>query len=75
MVCPSMTRLPGTLTLGGERLAVDGVLLIAEHGQYDESPTGSIQYPKRRMFGEIVKVFEASGRVVPVFSDKHLEDD
>ena len=36
---------------------------------------GSIQYPKRRLFGEIVKVFEASGRVVPVFSDKHLEDD
>ena len=65
----------GALTLGGEKLAVDGVLLIAEHGRYDESPTGSIQYPKRRLFGEIVKVFEASGRVVPVFSDKHLEDD
>ncbi|MEX2174928.1 MAG: hypothetical protein WD872_11240 [Pirellulaceae bacterium] len=63
------------LTLGGEKLAVDGVLLIAEHGDYDESPTGSIQYPKRRLFGEIVKVFEASGRVVPVFCDKHLEDD
>jgi len=65
----------GALTLGGDKLAVDGVLLIAEHGKYDESPTGSIQYPKRRMFGEIVKVFEASGRVVPVFSDKHIEDD
>ncbi|HZN36340.1 MAG TPA: hypothetical protein VFB80_21070, partial [Pirellulaceae bacterium] len=59
------------LTLGGEKLAVDGVLLIAEHGKYPESETGSIQFPKRRMFGEIVKVFEKSGRVVPVFSDKH----
>jgi hypothetical protein len=65
----------GALTLGGERLAVDGVLLICEHGDYPRSETGSIEYPKRRLFGEIVKVFEKSGRVVPVFSDKHLEDD
>jgi len=63
------------LTLGGDKLAVDGVLMIAEHGKYPESETGSIQYPKRRLFGEIVKVFEKSGRVVPVFSDKHIEDD
>jgi hypothetical protein len=65
----------GALTLGGERLAVDGVLLICEHGDYPRSETGSIEYPKRRLFGEIVKVFEMSGLVVPVFSDKHLEDD
>jgi hypothetical protein len=63
------------LTLGGEKLAVDGVLLVCEHGNYPRSESGSIQYPKRRLFGEIIKVFEASGRVVPVFSDKHLEDD
>jgi len=65
----------GALTLGGDKLAVDGVLLICEHGDYPRSETGSIQHPKRRLFGEILKVFEASGRVVPVFSDKHLEDD
>ncbi len=62
------------LTLGGDKLAVDGVLLIAEHGQYPESPTGSIRYPKRRLFSEIVKVFRNSQRVVPVFCDKHLSD-
>ena len=72
---PIYDTVAGALTLGGDKLAVDGVLLIAEHGKYNESPTGSIQYPKRRLFGEIVKVFDASGRVVPVFSDKHLEDD
>jgi hypothetical protein len=72
---PLYDTIAGALTLGGEKLAVDGVLLVAEHGKYDESPTGSIQYPKRRMFAEIVKVFETSGRVVPVFSDKHIEDD
>ena len=62
------------LTLGGDKLAVDGVLMVAEHGEYPESEFGSIQHPKRRFFGEIVKVFDASGRVVPVFSDKHLAD-
>src|SRR5947207_13058290 len=65
----------GALTLGTGQLAVDGVLLICEHGDYPRSNTGSIQYPKRRLFGEIIKVFETTGRVVPVFSDKHLEDD
>lgn len=72
---PIYDSVGGALTLGGEKLAVDGVLLICEHGDYPRSATGSIEYPKRRLFGEIVKVFEKSGRVVPVFSDKHLEDD
>jgi hypothetical protein len=62
------------LTLGTGSLAVDGVLLVAEHGNYPRSSTTSIQYPKRRLFEEIVKVFEKSGRVVPVFCDKHLSD-
>lgn len=62
------------LTLGTGKLAVDGVLLIAEHGDYPKSKTDQTLYPKRRLFSEIVKVFKASGRVVPVFSDKHLAD-
>lgn len=62
------------LTLGTVKLAVDGVLLVAEHGQYESSKTGQKLYPKPRLFGEIVKVFKDSGRVVPVFSDKHLAD-
>jgi len=64
----------GALTAGGDTLAVDGVLLIAEHGSYPESDTGQIIYPKRRLFGEILEVFTAAGRVVPVFCDKHLAD-
>jgi hypothetical protein len=62
------------LTLGTGSLAVDGVFLVAEHGNYPRSATTSIQYPKRRLFEEIVKVFGKSGRVVPVFCDKHLSD-
>ncbi len=62
------------LTLGSGKLAVDGVLLIAEHGEYPISPTGNTQYPKRRFWEEVLKVFRATGRVVPVFIDKHLAD-
>lgn len=62
------------LTLGTGRLAVDGVLLIAEHGEYPKSPVGNTQYPKRRFWEATLKVFQDSGRVVPVFLDKHLAD-
>jgi len=64
----------GALTLGTGKLAVDGVLLVAEHGTYPLSETGNRQYPKRRMFEAVVKVFEASGQVVPIFHDKHIAD-
>ncbi|WP_152053778.1 hypothetical protein [Tautonia marina] len=62
------------LTLGTEELAVDGVLLVAEHGDYPFSATGNHQYPKRRFWDETLEVFRKSGRVVPVFIDKHLSD-
>jgi hypothetical protein len=62
------------LTLGTGRLAVDGVLLVAEHGDYPKSRTGNTQYPKRRFWDETLQVFRRSGRVVPVFVDKHLAD-
>jgi hypothetical protein len=62
------------LTLGTGKLAVDGVLLVAEHGDYPKSATGQTVYPKRRLFEPIVEVFQRSGRVVPLFIDKHLAD-
>ncbi len=60
------------LTLGGDKLAVDGVLLVAEHGDYPVNDKGQKLYPRRRLFGEIVDVFRDSRRAVPVFNDKHL---
>jgi hypothetical protein len=62
----------GALTLGGERLAVDGVLCVGEHGEYPKNDKGQILYPRRRFFEEVCKVFEKSKKSVPVFSDKHL---
>jgi hypothetical protein len=61
-----------TLTRGGKTLAVDGVLSIGEHGTYPKNPRRQILYPRRRFFEEITKVFRASKRTVPVFTDKHL---
>ncbi len=60
------------LTLGGDRLAVDGVLLIGEHGAYPSNDKEQTLYPRFEMFLKIVDVFRQSGRSVPVFNDKHL---
>jgi hypothetical protein len=64
-----------TLTLGHSNLAVDGVLIIAEHGLYPRTEKGQTLYPRHRFFERTVKVFEDSGRAVPVFNDKHLSTD
>lgn len=60
------------LTLGGSDLAVDGVVIIAEHGRYPKNEKGQTLYPRYEFFKRVVKVFERSGRSVPVFNDKHL---
>ena len=63
-----------TLTLGTGKLAVDGVLLVAEHGKYPKNSTGNTVYPKRQFFDAVQKVFRKTGQTVPVFVDKHLAD-
>ena len=60
------------LTLGGKELAVDGVLLIGEHGDYPQNEKGQQMYPRRYFFEQIYGVFASSGKAVPVFCDKHL---
>ena len=60
------------LTLGTNDLAVDGVVIIAEHGNYPSNDKGQRLYPRYEWFKKCVKVFEKSGRSVPVFNDKHL---
>jgi hypothetical protein len=63
------------LRCGGDQLAVDGVLIICEHGDYACNELGQILYPRFEWFQECVAVFEAAGRAVPIFSDKHLSYD
>ena len=72
---PSMKIYPTiaeALTLGGSKLAVDGVLLVAEHGNYPVNEKGQRLLPRYEFFQQIASVFRASGRSVPVFNDKHL---
>ena len=57
---------------GGDRLAVDGVVIICEHGDYPRNHKGQVLYPRFEFLEQVVDVFETSGRSVPVFNDKHL---
>jgi hypothetical protein len=72
---PSMKMYPTiaeALTLGGSKLAVDGIVVVGEHGKYARNEKGQTQYPRYEFFQEIFKVLKSSGRAVPIFNDKHL---
>ena len=60
------------LRCGGDKLAVDAVLLIGEHGVYPRNEKGQVLYPRYEFFEQCVDVFEKDGRSVPVYNDKHL---
>jgi hypothetical protein len=60
------------LRCGGDRLAVDAVLVIGEHGNYPRNDIGQRMYPRYQFFQQVVEVFKKDGRAVPVFNDKHL---
>ncbi len=60
------------LRLGGDKLAVDAVLLIVEHGDYPRNELGQVLYPRHEFFRQCVEVFDKDGRAVPVYNDKHL---
>ena len=60
------------LTLGGSDLAVDGVLLVAEHGSYARNPKGQHLYPRYELFKQIASVYRTTGKTAPIFNDKHL---
>jgi len=66
---PSIVK---ALTLGGETLAVDGVLLIGEHGDYAWNEREQQLFPRKFFMEQICGVMARSGRSVPVFNDKHL---
>ena len=60
------------LCRGTDRLAVDGVVIIGEHGDYKRNEKGQTLYPRYEFFRQTVDVFRRDGRAVPVFNDKHL---
>ena len=60
------------LTLGGDKLAVDAVIYVGEHGEYPYNRLGMKLYPRMNYLERIFRVFDASNRSVPVFTDKAL---
>ncbi len=60
------------LILGGSELAVDGVLLVGEHGSYPTNEKGQYLYPRYELFMQIVSVYRTTGKTAPIFNDKHL---
>ena len=60
------------VTLGGKELAVDGVVIVGEHGDYATDMKGHWLLPRWWLYNQVIRVFEQSKRSVPVFNDKHF---
>ena len=69
---PIYPTIAETLRCGGDKLAVDGVLIIGEHGDYPKSEYEQTKYPRYEFFKHVTDVFRKDGRALPVFNDKHL---
>ena len=67
--------IPEALTAGTGKLAVDGVLLMAEHGKYPVNAKGQLLYPRFEFFQQVMDVYRQSRKAVPLFCDKHLSYD
>jgi len=55
--------IPEALTLGENKLAVDGVMSIGEHGDYPNNELGQKQYPRYEFFQQVFKVFKEDGKL------------
>jgi hypothetical protein len=79
---PVFGTIHGCLTLGGtassneahakDTLAVDGIILIGEHGDYAWNEKEQHLYPRKYFMEQACGVMARSGRAVPIFNDKHL---
>ena len=69
---PIFNTVGEAVTLGGKELAVDGVVIVGEHGNYPTNLKGQWLLPRWWIYQQVIRVFEQSKRSVPVFNDKHL---
>ena len=64
---PIYSSINQALCCGGSELAVDGVIMIGEHGDYPWNEKGQHLFPRKYFMEQILGVFASSGRSVPVF--------
>ncbi len=69
---PIYPTIAEALCCGGDKMAVDAVLIIGEHGNYPKSEYEQTKYPRYEFFKQVTDVFRRDGHAVPVFNDKHL---
>jgi len=69
---PVFKTVSEAVTLGGKELAVDGVVIVAEHGDYPTDLKGHWLLPRWWIYNQVIRVFEQSKRSVPIFNDKHF---
>lgn len=60
------------LRCGGDKMAVDAVLIIGEHGDYPKTEFDQTKYPRYEFFKQVTDVYRKDGKTAPVFNDKHL---
>jgi hypothetical protein len=60
------------ITCGGSGIAVDGVVIIGEHGDFEYNEFEQKLYPRRRLFDAAVATMIGAGKTIPIFNDKHL---
>lgn len=69
---PIYRTIDEALCVGGKELAVDGVLMIGEHGNYLVNEAGVREYPRKLWWDQCLRTMRRSGRYVPLFNDKHF---
>lgn len=72
---PIFNTIRDALTMGTNTLAVDGVVLVGEHGDYHWNLHEQHLYPRWWLYKQIIDVFRRTGSTVPVFCDKHFSVD
>ncbi len=69
---PVYPTMRDALTHGTDSIAVDGIIVIVEHGDFPQTVDAQKAYPKARFFEQLCLTMESCGKGLPLFFDKHF---